>query len=162
MIVLGIDPGFAITGYGVVDYTGNRFKTLDYGAVSTGTDQEFCNRLLCIYENINKLIETYRPDFVAVEELFFNTNAKTALKVGQGRGVAILCAALNNIKVFEYTPLQVKQAVCGYGKAQKAQVQQMIKVLLNLKDIPKPDDAADALGVAICHAHSYNPAILMR
>ncbi|MFO7636148.1 MAG: crossover junction endodeoxyribonuclease RuvC [Clostridia bacterium] len=162
MVVMGIDPGFAITGYGIVSHAGNKFKTLEYGVVSTGTDMVFSQRLLRIYERLNELVDRYHPDFIAVEELFFNTNAKTALKVGHGRGVAVLCAALHNIELAEYTPLQIKQAVCGYGRADKAQMQQMIKVLLNLDSIPKPDDAADALGVAICHAHSYNPRTAVR
>lgn len=162
MIVMGIDPGFAITGYGVVRYSENRFQSLEYGAVKTSPKEEFSGRLLLVYEELNRLICSYRPDFVAVEELFFNTNARSALKVGQGRGVAVLCAALQRIPVFEYTPLQVKQAVSGYGRADKQQVQQMIKVLLGLKEIPRPDDAADALGVAICHAHTYHPKIAVR
>ena len=162
MIIMGIDPGFAITGYGIVSYTGNKFKIIEYGAVKTGTDKIFSERLLCIYNEMNELIEKYKPDYIAVEELFFNTNAKTALKVGHGRGIALLCGAINNINIFEYTPLQIKQAVCGYGRADKTQMQQMIKVLLNLEKIPKPDDAADALGIAICHAHSYNPKLTVR
>lgn len=155
MTIIGVDPGFAITGYGIIEYTGNKFRLIDVGAITTGTDMKFSDRLLCINNGLEFLIAKYKPDAMAVEELFFNTNVKTAIKVGHGRGVALLSAAKMGIKVFEYTPLQVKQAVVGYGRARKEQVQQMVKVLLNLEKIPKPDDAADALAVAICHAHSY-------
>ncbi|MCK5812378.1 MAG: crossover junction endodeoxyribonuclease RuvC [Clostridiales bacterium] len=157
MIILGIDPGYAITGYGIVEYKGNKFSIIDYGAVTTPANMVFSKRLLIIYNQINELIKKYDINFMAVEELFFNTNTKTAIKVGHGRGVILLSGSYNNLSVYEYTPLQVKQAVCGYGRAAKSQVQQMVKVLLNLKTIPKPDDVADALAVAICHAHSYNP-----
>ncbi len=160
MIIMGIDPGFAIMGYGIVSYQGNRFQLMDYGVVTTPADMPLCGRLLMLEEGLAGLVGMYRPDAVSVEDLFFNSNAKTALKVGQGRGVALLCAARAGIPVFEYTPLQVKQAVTGYGRADKKQVQQMIKVLLNLSAIPKPDDAADALAVAICHAHSSGNQIL--
>ncbi|MBN2851621.1 MAG: crossover junction endodeoxyribonuclease RuvC [Clostridia bacterium] len=156
MIILGIDPGYAITGYGVLEHVGNKFRIIAFGDISTAKEIPFSNRLLTIYNEINKLIITHHVDAVAVEELFFNTNTKTAIKVGHGRGIALLCGALNEKKVFEYTPLQVKQAVCGYGRADKKQVQQMVKVLLNLSEVPKPDDVADALAIAICHAHSYN------
>lgn len=160
MIIMGIDPGFAIMGYGILNYHGNRFQLMDYGAVTTPADMPLCGRLLLLENELAGLIGMYKPDAVSVEELFFNSNAKTALKVGQGRGVALLCAARAGIPVFEYTPLQVKQAVTGYGRADKKQVQQMIKVLLNLTAIPKPDDAADALAVAICHAHSSGNQLL--
>ncbi len=154
MIIIGIDPGFAITGYGVLDYTGNKFRLIDVGVITTKAGLEFSERLLHIDNELGELISKYKPDAMAVEELFFNTNVKTAIKVGHGRGVALLAAAKAGIKVYEYTPLQVKQAVVGYGRATKEQVQQMVKVFLNLEKIPKPDDAADALAVAICHAHS--------
>ena len=156
MIILGIDPGYAITGYGIIEYVGNKFKVINYGAILTKSDMVFSERLLIIFEKIDCLLKEYNIDFLAVEQLFFNTNTKTAIKVGHARGVVLLCGSLNQKRVFEYTPLQVKQAVCGYGRAQKKQVQQMIKVLLKLDKIPKPDDVADALAVAICHAHSYN------
>lgn len=156
MIILGIDPGYAIVGFGVVEYTGNNFKVLDYGSIETTAGTEFTTRLTKINKGVNELISIYKPDAVAVEELFFNKNTKTALKVAQARGVVLLSGALSTAEVFEYTPLQVKQAVCGYGRADKNQVQQMVKLLLNLKKVPKPDDTADALAVAICHAHSYN------
>lgn len=156
MIILGIDPGYAITGYGVVEHVGNKFRVIAYGDISTSKEMPFSGRLLTIYNELNQLIREHQVEAVAVEELFFNTNTKTAIKVGHGRGIALLCGALNKTKVYEYTPLQVKQAVCGYGRADKNQVQQMVKVLLNLTTVPKPDDVADALAVAICHAHSYN------
>ncbi len=160
MIILGIDPGFAITGYGVVKYEGNKFSVIDYGAVTTPAGMEMPNRLLALNEGLEKVIEKFRPDFISVEELFFNKNIKTALNVGHGRGVVLLTAAKSGIPVFEYTPLQVKQAVVGYGRAEKAQVQQMVKVLLNLPAIPKPDDVADALAIAICHGHSHKMNII--
>jgi len=154
MRIIGIDPGFAITGYGIIDYKGNRFSVVEVGVISTEADQELSERLLKLSQGLDFLLNKYKPDAMAIEELFFNTNVKTAMKVGHGRGVAMLSAAKAGIKVTEYTPLQVKQAVVGYGRAKKEQVQQMVKVLLNLDRIPKPDDAADALAVAICHAHS--------
>lgn len=154
MIILGIDPGFALTGYGVLSYEGNKFKMLDYGVIKTTTDMLFSKRLNKISVDLDMLIEKYKPDAVAIEELFFNKNVKTAMSAAQGRGVAVLAAARRNINVYEYTPLQVKQAVVGYGRADKAQVQYMVKILLNLSDIPKPDDAADGLAIAICHGNS--------
>jgi len=156
MVILGIDPGYAIVGYGVVEYTGNKFKVLEYGSIETKAGIDFNIRLLKIHKGIEELIKRHSPDAVAVEELFFNKNTKTAMKVAQARGVVLLSGALSLAEVFEYTPLQVKQAVCGYGRADKNQVQQMVKLLLNLEKVPKPDDTADALAVAICHAHSYN------
>lgn len=155
MIIMGIDPGFAITGYGIVKYEGNRFSVVDYGAVTTDSKLPFSTRLLILNQRLDELLKQYKPDAFAIEELFFNKNIKTALTVGHGRGVAILSAAKAGLEVFEYTPLQVKQAVVGYGRAEKAQVQQMIKVILNLSAVPKPDDVADALAVAVCHGHSY-------
>lgn len=155
MIIMGIDPGFAITGYGIVKYEGNKFLAIDYGAITTASTMKLSERLLVLSDKLEELIKKYQPDAIAVEELFFNKNIKTALTVGHGRGVAILSAAKSGVEVFEYTPLQVKQSVVGYGRAEKAQMQQMIKVILNLPSIPKPDDVADALGVAVCHGHSY-------
>jgi len=157
MVIIGIDPGFAITGYGIIEYSGNKFKLMDVGVITTEAHTELSDRLLTLNNELDVLISRYQPDAMAVEELFFNTNVKTAIKVGHGRGVALLSAAKAGIKVYEYTPLQVKQAVVGYGRAKKEQVQQMVKVLLNMDKIPKPDDAADALAVAICHAHSSGP-----
>jgi len=152
--ILGIDPGFAIVGFGVVDYIGNKFSVIDFGAITTNAGENIFDRFKLIYDNISELIERVKPDCVAIEELFFNTNTKTAITVAEARGILILSALNAGLPVFEYTPLQVKQAVTGYGRADKNQVQQMIKVLLNLEKIPKPDDAADALAVAICCAHS--------
>jgi|SRR5450756_2731704 len=154
MIVMGIDPGFAITGYGVVDYTGNRFRVLDYGVIRTEAGIPFPERLLVLHKEMVELTKRHKPDVMAVEELFFNTNVTTGLKVGHARGVILLSAAISGIQVFEYTPMQVKLAVVGYGNAKKPQVQQMVKVLLGMEAIPKPDDAADALAVAICQAHT--------
>ncbi|MCX7745493.1 MAG: crossover junction endodeoxyribonuclease RuvC [Clostridia bacterium] len=160
MIIMGIDPGFAITGVGIVKYEGNKFSVLYYGAITTEAHIPLDKRLLTIYDSLGELIQMYKPDAIAVEELFFNKNIKTALNVGHGRGVALLAAAKSGVDVFEYTPLQVKQAVVGYGRAEKAQMQQMVKVVLNLPGIPKPDDVADALAVAICHGHSYRMGIV--
>lgn len=154
MRILGIDPGIATVGFGVVDYKNNKFKTIDYGAVLSPANTDMTQRLKMIYDDMSYIIERYNPDQVAIELLFFNTNVKTAINVGQARGVLILTAANKNIPVYEYTPLQVKQAVVGYGRAEKAQVQYMTKAILSLKEVPKPDDAADALALAVCHAHT--------
>lgn len=157
MIILGIDPGYAIVGYGVIEYKNNKFKVIEYGAITTDADMEMFSRFKYIHDELNKIIELYRPEFMAIEQLYFNSNQKTAINVAQARGVLVLSAMNYGIKIFEYTPLQVKQAVAGYGRADKNQVQQMVKLLLNLEKVPKPDDTADALAIAICHAHSYNP-----
>jgi crossover junction endodeoxyribonuclease RuvC len=154
VIVLGIDPGYAITGYGLVDYRANHFNCLSFGAISTQAGIPFELRLLKIASELDLLIGNWHPDAVAVEELFFRRNTTTAIGTAQARGVAILSGARAGVRVYEYTPMQVKLAVTGYGHAQKQQVQQMVRVLLSLSAIPKPDDAADALAVAICHAHS--------
>jgi len=155
MIILGIDPGFAITGYGIIKHSGNRFQTIDYGAIITHAGIALPKRLLTLTLELESIIARHQPDVVAVEELFFCNNAKTAIAVGHGRGVAVTAAARASLDVYEYTPMQVKQAVVGYGRASKAQVQQMVKAILGLSEIPKPDDVADALAVAICHAHSF-------
>lgn len=162
MIILAIDPGTATTGFGVVEYKGNRFKIKDYGVVLTEAKLATESRLQRIYEQLNYLITIHRPDHFVVEQLFFNSNVRTAIAVGQARGVCLLVAANGGVPVAEYTPLQVKQAVVGYGRADKAQVQQMVKAILNLEKIPKPDDAADALALAICHAHSYRANEMIR
>lgn len=154
MLVLGIDPGMAILGYGLVQQDGHSLKVMDYGVVNTPPDMDIPHRLMAIFEAVCQLIDRHAPQAVAVEELFFNKNVKTALAIGHARGVAVLAAALKGIEVYEYTPLQVKQAVAGYGRASKQQVQQMVRMLLNLPCIPRPDDAADALAVSICHIHS--------
>jgi len=152
MIILGIDPGLAIVGYGLIEYKGSKYEPIDYGCIYTEADLDLPERLQIIYRELSNLIDRYNPDNVAMEELFFNKNVKTAIKVGQARGVEILAAVNKGKSVYEYTPLQIKQSVVGYGRAEKRQVQEMVKLLLNLKEIPKPDDAADALAVAICHS----------
>lgn len=154
MIILGIDPGVAIVGYGIIECSGNSFKALEYGAVITEAGTPFPERLKIIYEEISCIIEEYSPEDLAIEELFFNKNVKTAIKVGQARGVEVLAAANKGLDIYEYTPLQIKQGVVGYGRAEKVQVQEMVKMLLNLSEKPKPDDVADALAVALCHGYS--------
>ena len=154
MRILGIDPGYAIVGFGVLDYDGNKFKVVEYGAITTEANENMFDRLKSIYDDACKVIERTEPDFMAIEELFFNTNVKTAISVAHGRGVCLLSASVQGVPIYEYTPLQVKQAVVGYGRAEKTQVQQMTKAILNLTEVPKPDDTADALAIAVCHAHS--------
>ncbi len=154
MIILGIDPGYAIVGIGVLEYKGNKFRPIEYNAITTHASMITSLRLKKIKEEINEYLHKYKPDAVAIEELFFNNNAKTAIAVAQARGVLVAEVASSGTPIYEYTPLQIKQAVTGYGRAEKGQIQQMVKMLLNLNAIPKPDDAADALAVAICHAHS--------
>lgn len=154
--ILGIDPGYATVGYGVIDYDKAQFSVINYGAIITGTDTPFEERLAEIYTDLCEIIKAYNPHFMAVEKLFFTTNQKTAIDVSQARGVILLAAVSNKVKIAEYTPLQVKQSVTGYGKAVKSQVQEMTKRILNLPVIPKPDDTADALAIAICHAHSFS------
>ncbi len=154
MIILGIDPGYAIVGVGVLEYVGNKFKMLEYNAITTPAGMPTPQRLQKIYEQMQFYIDRYAPDAMAIEELFFNSNQKTAILVAQARGVLLVSAANNHLPICEYTPLQVKQSVTGYGRADKKQIQSMVKMILNLKEIPKPDDAADALAIAICHAHS--------
>ena len=160
MIIMGIDPGFAITAYGIVKYEQNKFSPLEYGAVQTLVGTPFAQRLLKLDDEISLIIERFKPDAISVEELFFNKNIKTAIAAAHGRGVVLTAAARSGAEVFEYTPLQVKQAVVGYGRAEKAQVQQMVKAILNLSQVPKPDDVADALAVAVCHGHSAKMARL--
>ncbi len=151
MIVLGIDPGTAIMGYGVIDYQNSKHKPLAYGVLRTSKDDAAEYRLERLFYGVSELLEKHQPDIMAVEELFFNQNVTTAITVGQARGVALLAASMKKVKVTEYTPLQVKQAVVGYGRAEKQQVQYMIQRILGLKEVPKPDDAADALAIAVCH-----------
>ena len=153
MIILGIDPGLAIIGWGVIEYRGSHFRTVAYGALRTPAGMRTEERLKMIFDGVTELIDTYHPDAVAVEELFFNTNITTGIRVAEARGVILLCAERAGVAVSEYTPLQVKQAVVGYGRAEKRQVISMVTVLLGLKEPPKPDDTADALAIAICHAH---------
>ena len=156
MRVLGIDPGFAITGYSIIDYIGNKFYLRTSGAILTEAKTSFPLRLEKINKELAEIIETYNPDAMSIEELFFNNNAKTAINVAQARGVILVTARMHNLDIFEYTPLQIKQAMVGYGRADKRQVQQMVRVFLNLDKIPKPDDAADALAVALTHAQTRN------
>ncbi len=151
---MGIDPGTAITGYGIVEESGQRLRALTSGVIRTGADQPTPIRLQAIHRHIKQLADEWQPDEAAVEELFFSRNVRTAMKVGQARGVVILALADAGLAVAEYTPLSIKQAVTGYGSADKSQMQEMVKMLLGLSEIPQPDDAADALAVAICHLHS--------
>jgi len=156
MRIIGIDPGYAIVGFGVIEYNSAKFNVIDYGAVTTPADMDFNSRLLEIYNDICYILDKFRPDYLAIERLYFTSNQKTAIDVAQARGIVLLAARQRNIDIFEYTPLQVKQSVTGYGKAIKKQVQEMTTRILKLPEIPKPDDTADALAIAICHAHSYN------
>ena len=160
-MTLGIDPGTAIMGYGLVASDGGSLRAIDYGALTTPSDLRSEERLRRLHERLCEIIAAHRPDAMAVEELFFNSNARTAIAVGQARGVALLAAAQAGLRVHEYTPLQVKGAVAGYGRAGKEQVQLMAATLLTLRAVPRPDDAADALAVAICHAHSARLAGLV-
>ncbi len=152
MIILGIDPGIAIVGYSILEAHDSRLKLMEYGCITTSSKMKTPQRLELIYRELNAIIEQFKPTDMAIEELFFNKNEKTAIIVGQARGVQILAAVNNGLNVYEYTPLQIKQAVAGYGRADKAQVQETVRMILNLNEIPKPDDAADAIAVAICHS----------
>ena len=154
IVVLGIDPGYALMGWGVVESEGSRMKLLGYGCVETKAGVPMQHRLRTLQLSIRDLVNIYQPDDVAFEELFFARNVTTALMVGAARGAAIIAAAEYTENLYEYTPMQIKQAVTGWGKADKKQVQQMVKLLLNLPEIPRPDDAADGLAIAITHAHS--------
>ena len=154
MIVLGIDPGTAAMGYGVVDRTGGRLRAIDYGCITTTPDRTLPERLHILHEHVSELIETHRPDVVAVERLFFSRNAQTAFAVGQARGVVLLAAAQGNVPVREATPSEVKVAVTGYGAADKEQVGRMVAVILQLAEVPHPDDTSDALAIAIAIANS--------
>lgn len=154
MRILGIDPGYAIVGYGIIDYNGNKFNTVNFGAVTTTAKTEFTYRLEKIYNDITEIIKANNVDSMAIEKLYFNTNTTTAIDVAQARGVILLAAQKCNIPVFEYTPLQVKQSVTGYGRAEKKQIMEMTRIILGLDKVPKPDDTADALALAVCHAHS--------
>ena len=153
-VILGIDPGYGITGYGVIVVDGTKISCRDWGVIRTSSNDEFCDRIAELHKDLKKIINKYKPNLVAVEDLFFYKNVKTAMKVGQARGVILLTAVQAKAPIVEFTPLQVKQAIASYGRAEKAQVQQMVKTLLCLDKIPKPDDAADALAIAICAANS--------
>ncbi|MCI7801651.1 crossover junction endodeoxyribonuclease RuvC [Eubacterium sp.] len=159
MVVLGIDPGYAIVGWGVIEYSHSRFKVLGYGAITTEAQTPFPERLQIIYNDMCYLFTKYKPEVMSMEKLFYNSNQKTVIDVAQARGVITLAAQMNNKNIFEYTPLQVKQSVTGYGRAEKKQVMEMTRSILNLPEVPKPDDTADALAMAICHAHCSGSAI---
>lgn len=152
MRILGLDPGLAILGFGIIDTNGNRIKMVDYGIINTEPSLSFPERLKLLYDDLDFLIKRYQPDEVSIEELFFYRNVTTAIKVAQARGVQVLCCLNNNLKIFEYTPLQVKQGITGYGRAKKTDVQECVRSFLNMKERPQPDDAADALALAICHS----------
>ncbi|MBQ1202286.1 MAG: crossover junction endodeoxyribonuclease RuvC [Clostridia bacterium] len=152
MLILGIDPGYAIIGWGVIRYERGRYIPVDFGAITTKAGMPFADRLEQIYRELSLLLTTYQPDAVAIEKLYFQNNQKTAIDVAQARGVTVLAIHQSGIPIYEYTPLQVKSAVSGYGQAQKPQVMEMVRRLLRLKAVPKPDDTADALAIAICHA----------
>ena len=152
MIVMGIDPGTAIVGYSIVEFTKNKYRILDYGCVFTDKDEDMPVRLEQIYDKLDGIIKIWKPEDMAIEELFFFKNQKTIIKVGQARGVITLCGQKNKLNLFSYTPLQVKMGVTGYGKADKKQVQEMVRMQLGLKEVPKPDDCADALAAAITHS----------
>ena len=154
MIILGVDPGTATTGYGVVKKEGSKYTLIDYGVILTPAKTELHDRLDTIFDELTEIIKEHNPDEVVVEELFFATNAKTAISVGQARGVILLAAKKQAKPIAEYTPLEVKMAITGYGQADKKQIQQMVKAILALKEIPKPDDAADALAIALCHGQT--------
>lgn len=160
MRIIGIDPGYAIMGYGILDYNGNKFKTVTYGSIETDAGVPMPERLNTLYTQLDSIIREYQPEEASIEELFFNNNAKTAIMVGEARGIALLACERNGVKISEYTPLQIKQSLVGFGRAEKKQVQQMVKMILNLKEVPKPDDTADAVAAAICHAHSRNSRVM--
>lgn len=154
MVILGIDPGYAIVGYGVIEYVNNHFTVIDYGAITTPAGMDFNRRLEIIHDELEMIIMKHKPECMAIEKLFYNTNAKTVIDVAQARGVILYTAQKHGLQVSEYTPLQVKQSVVGYGRAEKKQVQEMMRIMLKLEKVPKPDDTADALAMAICHAHT--------
>ncbi len=153
MRIIGIDPGYAIVGFGVLDFDGRSFSVVNFGAITTPAGMDFDKRLAMIYNDMNEILELYKPDALAIEKLYFNTNHTTAIDVAQARGVILLSAAQRFIPINEYTPLQVKSSIAGYGRAEKHQVQEMTRSILHLKEVPKPDDTADALAIAIAHGH---------
>ncbi len=153
MVILGIDPGLALMGYGVIDYTAGKYKVLTYGCISTVAHSPMPQRLRSIYTGLKQLIDIYQPQDIAFEELFYGQNVTTGIAVAQARGAALVASAQYTENLYEYTPLQIKQAITGYGRAEKQQMQQMVKLLLNMSEIAKPDDAADALAVAVTHSN---------
>lgn len=156
MVILGIDPGLATTGYGIIKFEirNSKFEIIDYGCIKTSATLSFARRLEIIYKELDNLIKRHKPNKIAIEKIFFAKNVKTAMQVGEARGVVTLVAIQNKIPIFEFTPLQIKQALTGYGQASKEQIQKMVRTILNLKEIPKPDDAADALAAAITCAET--------
>lgn len=160
MRIIGIDPGYAIMGWGILDLKGNKFSVVDYGSITSDAGVEAAKRLQHIYAELGAIIAKYQPEEAAIEELFFNNNAKTVILVGEARGIAVLACANAGLEISEYTPLQIKQALVGYGRADKKQVQAMVKAILNLKEVPKPDDTADAVAAAICHGHSRGRRVI--
>lgn len=162
MVILGIDPGYAIVGYGVVRMQQNRYQPLEHGAIVTKAGENFNRRLEIIYDAVTAVLEKWKPEALAIEKLFFQNNQKTAIQVAEARGVILLAAQKKQVPVFEYTPLQVKQAVTGYGQAQKPQVMEMTRRLLCLKEVPKPDDTADALAMAVCHGQAAGSVLRRR
>lgn len=154
MIVMGIDPGYAIVGYGILDYSKNKYRVIEYGSITTKAGNPLSKRLYKISEDLEKLLDKYKIEAASIEELFFNTNTKTAIDVAQARGVILTTLEKNAIPIFEYTPLQVKQALVGYGRADKLQMKSMVKSYLNLENMPKLDDTTDALAMAVCHCSS--------
>lgn len=159
MIILGVDPGYAIVGYGLVRMQNGRYQPLEHGAVVTKAGEDFNRRLEIIYDSLSEILRKWKPDAFSIEKLFFHTNQKTVIYVAEARGVILLAAKKAGVPVFEYTPLQVKTAVTGYGRAEKFQVQEMTRRLLCLKEVPKPDDTADALAMAICHGQAAGSAL---
>ena len=162
MRILGIDPGVAIVGFGVIEAEHSRQSLVRCGVITTPAHTQLSSRLNSIYNDLRELIDTFKPDAIAIEELFFNTNITTGIAVAQARGVILLACYQSGIPVFEYTPLQVKQAVVGYGRAEKKQVMDMVKRILRLQDVPRPDDAADAVAIAICHARSHTSMLTQK
>lgn len=156
MRIIGIDPGYAIVGFGIIEYENSRFKVIDYGAVTTDAGTDFNQRLKTIYYDVSQILDIYKPECLAIEKLYFQNNQKTAIDVAEARGVILLSAVQRNLYIGEYTPLEVKNSITGYGRAVKKQVQEMTKRILKLPEIPKPDDTADALAIAVCHAHTDN------
>lgn len=154
MIIMGIDPGYAIVGYGVIEAQAGQFRPLEHGAITTPAGEEFSRRLEIIYEDVVSVLQKWKPQAISLEKLFFQSNKTTAIGVAEARGVILLAARQNKVTVYEYTPLQVKQAVTGYGQAEKRQIMEMTRKLLHLREIPKPDDTADALAMAICHGQA--------
>lgn len=155
MIILGIDPGFARVGYGVIEYVNCKYRVMEYGSITTKSTEKFGTRLKKINEELEGIIGRYKINVASVEDLFFNTNTKTAIQVAEARGVILYTLEKNNIEVSEYTPLQVKQALCGYGRADKLQIKEMVKGILKLEKMPKLDDTTDALAIAVCHANTH-------